>query len=143
MQPNRARLVRPRTATSLLSCALLLAIAACGGDDEAATGSSKPAVPISAADRQEADTKFKVLCATCHGESGKGDGPGAVALNPKPRNYTDANWQKTVTDEELRKIIVQGGQAVGKSPLMPPNPDLQTKPGVVEALVQKVRSFAK
>jgi hypothetical protein len=94
-------------------------------------------------ERQEADTRFSLLCATCHGERGKGDGPGAIALNPKPRDYTDATWQKSVTDEELRKIIVQGGQAVGKSPLMPPNPDLQDKPGVVEALVQKVRSFAR
>jgi len=27
-------------------------------------------------------------CTACHGESGKGDGPGAAALNPKPADWT-------------------------------------------------------
>jgi mono/diheme cytochrome c family protein len=27
-------------------------------------------------------------CTACHGETGKGDGPGAAALNPKPANWT-------------------------------------------------------
>lgn len=78
----------------------------------------------------------------CHGQSGKGDGPGAAALNPKPRDYTNAEWQKTVTDDEIAKIIVQGGAAVGKSPNMPANPDLASKPQVVQGLVKVVRSFA-
>ena len=35
-----------------------------------------------------------------------------------------------------------GGAAVGKSPLMPANPDLSSQPEVVQALVKRVRSFA-
>jgi mono/diheme cytochrome c family protein len=31
---------------------------------------------------------FMMTCAPCHGTSGRGDGPAAVALNPKPANYT-------------------------------------------------------
>jgi mono/diheme cytochrome c family protein len=27
-------------------------------------------------------------CTACHGDSGKGDGPGAAALNPKPADWT-------------------------------------------------------
>jgi mono/diheme cytochrome c family protein len=27
-------------------------------------------------------------CTACHGETGKGDGPGAAALNPKPADWT-------------------------------------------------------
>ena len=27
-------------------------------------------------------------CATCHGDGGKGDGPGGAALNPKPEDLT-------------------------------------------------------
>ena len=46
-----------------------------------------------------------------------------------------------VTDEQLRTIIVNGGFAVGKSPLMPPNSDLEGKADVVEGLVGLVRSF--
>jgi len=29
---------------------------------------------------------FKSNCTTCHGKKGKGNGPAAVALNPKPAN---------------------------------------------------------
>jgi hypothetical protein len=52
-----------------------------------------------------------------------------------------ADWQKSVTDEHLAKIILEGGAAVGLSPLMPPNPDLADKPQVVDALVAVIRSF--
>jgi hypothetical protein len=73
---------------------------------------------------------------------GKGNGPAAITLNPKPRNYTDPAWQKSVTDDHIREIIVKGGAALGKSPNMLANPDLGDKPAVVDALVRKVRSFA-
>jgi mono/diheme cytochrome c family protein len=31
---------------------------------------------------------FATTCVPCHGSTGRGDGPAAVALNPKPANYT-------------------------------------------------------
>jgi hypothetical protein len=40
-------------------------------------------------------------------------------------------------------VIIEGGAAVGKSPLMTPNADLKDKPDVVAALVKKVRSFGQ
>jgi cytochrome c553 len=85
---------------------------------------------------------FKARCSTCHGMDGKGNGPAAITLNPKPRNYTDPAWQKSVTDDHIREIIVKGGAALGKSPNMLANPDLGDKPAVLDALVKKVRSFA-
>jgi mono/diheme cytochrome c family protein len=46
-------------------------------------------------------------CVSCHGAQGKGDGPAAAALNPKP-----ANWQadkiKKETDGELFWKITNG-----------------------------------
>ena len=90
-----------------------------------------------------ADTVFSTRCATCHGSDGKGTGPASAALNPKPRDYSDAEWQKSVTDEQIKKTIVEGGQAVGKSPLMTPNPDLANQPVVLDGLVKIVRSFGK
>jgi cytochrome c oxidase cbb3-type subunit 3 len=84
---------------------------------------------------------FDTRCSVCHGSSGKGDGPGAINIVPKPRNYTDKTWQASVTDDQLKKAIAEGGQAVGKSNLMPANPDL--KPEVVDELVKIVRSFGK
>jgi mono/diheme cytochrome c family protein len=31
---------------------------------------------------------FTTTCAPCHGTTGRGDGPAAAALNPRPANYT-------------------------------------------------------
>lgn len=84
---------------------------------------------------------FNARCSACHGTSGHGDGPGAAALNPKPRNYTDKAWQTSVTDEQIKKTILYGGAAVGKSPIMPASPDLDAKPEVVDGLVKIVRGF--
>ena len=92
---------------------------------------------------EEGRKQFVGRCAACHGMEGKGDGPGAVALNPKPRNYTDKVWQKSVTDEQIGNTIMYGGAAVGKSPIMPAHPDLQSKPEAVAALVKVVRAFGE
>jgi mono/diheme cytochrome c family protein len=43
-----------------------------------------------AAGKQVAEAK---ACSACHGASGKGDGPGAAALNPKPADWTSATTQ--------------------------------------------------
>lgn len=96
---------------------------------------------IPAAVKQEADTIWQSRCATCHGAAGKGDGPAAVALTPKPRDFSLADWQASVTDEHLEKVIIEGGQAVGLSPLMTANPDLAAKPEVVKALCAHVREL--
>jgi mono/diheme cytochrome c family protein len=42
--------------------------------------------PSVAAGKKSAETN----CVTCHGASGKGDGPAAAALNPKPADWTSA-----------------------------------------------------
>jgi hypothetical protein len=91
----------------------------------------------------EAKAFFDQVCAMCHGPDGTGNGPAAVALNPKPRNYTDPNWQLSVTDDEIRKIIVEGGANLGKSPSMPANADLKNNPAVLNGLVKIIRGFAK
>gem|GEM_PF-665794 len=97
---------------------------------------------ISPAAMAKARKIYEERCASCHGEKGNGDGPGAFAVKPKPRDYTDIDWQKTITDEELAKAIVKGGASVGKSYMMPANYDLRSKPEVAAGLVHIVRSFA-
>ncbi len=59
---------------------------------------------------------FEQLCASCHGAVGKGDGPAAAALTPKPRDLTDKGYMGGLKDAYLEKLIKGGGQAVGKSP---------------------------
>jgi mono/diheme cytochrome c family protein len=121
-----------------------------GPSSSSATPAAPAATPQSTGDNAgesdpataQADTIFKSRCSTCHGMEGKGNGPAAVTLNPKPRNYTDPVWQKSVTDDHIRETIIKGGAAVGKSPMMAPNPDLADKPAVVDALVKRIRAFA-
>ena len=50
----------------------------------------------------------KERCVLCHGETGKGDGPGGKVLNPKPRDWTDHAYMSTRTDEQLYEVIYNG-----------------------------------
>jgi mono/diheme cytochrome c family protein len=76
--------------------------------------------PALAGDAEAGQAKFQQLCATCHGQTGKGDGPAAAALQPRPRNMSDAEWQAEVDDDFLTEVIRDGGSAVGLSPMMTP-----------------------
>lgn len=107
------------------------------------TATAKTASPASAPKKETAEDYYAKKCVVCHGKSGKGDGAGAAALDPKPRDLTDAEWQKGVKDEYLRKIILKGGAAVGKSTGMPGNPDLEGNDELLNGLVKVVRDFGK
>ena len=47
-------------------------------------------------------------CVICHGQSGKGDGPGGATLNPKPRDWTDHAYMSSRTDDQLYDVIYNG-----------------------------------
>jgi mono/diheme cytochrome c family protein len=100
-----------------------------------------PAPPPPPDPAREAADIFDRKCSVCHGTTGHADGPGAAALNPKPQVFVDAAWQDKVKDDEIAKAILGGGVAVGRTPGMPPNPDLQSKPDVVAELVKIVRKY--
>ena len=106
-----------------------------------ALGSLAQAADIPAAAVAEGEQVWTTRCSICHGAGGKGDGPAAGPLNPKPRDMTDAKWQTSVDDKHIQTIVVKGGPAVNLSPMMAANPDLESKPDVVKALVAKVRSL--
>ncbi|HEY5948257.1 MAG TPA: cytochrome c [Kofleriaceae bacterium] len=103
---------------------------------ESAAEATAPAAP----DVAKGKEIFAQRCVPCHGTTGHGDGPASAALNPKPRQFADPDWQKQVTDDYIEKIIKLGGAAVGKSPAMPSNPDLND-PSVVAGLRTVVRGF--
>ena len=131
------------------ACLLVtIVVFACSSKDKTPTAEeqSEPSKEASATITPEATTEaeqiFSTRCTPCHGAQGKGDGPASAGLEPKPRNFTDPSWQSGVTDEHIEKIIVYGGAAVGKSPAMPPNPDLQAKPAVVAALRAHIRGLS-
>jgi mono/diheme cytochrome c family protein len=93
----------------------------------------------------EAAKTYYSRCSTCHGLAGRGDGPAlrAFKLKHKPRDYTDLAWQRSVKDEEIRKTILGGGTAAGKSPDMPAFSDFKGKDAELDALVAYIRAFAK
>lgn len=48
-------------------------------------------------------------CATCHGDAGKGDGPGAKGLNPAPRNFAlGSGWKNGPRLEEIYRTLDEG-----------------------------------
>lgn len=52
---------------------------------------------------------YEMNCASCHGESGKGDGPGGAGLDPKPRDFTNRYSYKQGSDyKSLIKTINMG-----------------------------------
>jgi len=62
---------------------------------------------------------YDTLCVGCHGETGKGDGPAATALNPKPKDLSNKTLMSALTDAFLYEITAKGGAGVDRSPLMP------------------------
>ena len=61
---------------------------------------------------------YKEYCSQCHGAEGKGDGPAASGLSPKPAVHTSIPFEK-IPMEYLYNVIYYGGRSVGKSPNMP------------------------
>ena len=134
-----------------LSVGLLIALAVTVGcsKEQKKEGTAEPTTETTAAaapagdPAAEAKDYFKKTCVVCHGDHGKGDGVGAASLDPKPRAFGDPEWQKSVTDDQIKKTIIAGGVAVGKSAVMPGNPQLKSKPAVVDELVKIIRGFDK
>jgi mono/diheme cytochrome c family protein len=81
-------------------------------------------------------------CAGCHGPAGKGDGPAAAAINPKPVDFTNKAHMTELKDQYLFDLIKKGGPAVGKSPLMNPFGS-KLKDGEIQDVIAYVRSLAK
>lgn len=133
------------TIRRLSVCLFLSTFAACGGGASTTPAQAKPPAPAStpaaATGDKEAQELFQSLCSTCHGTTGHGDGPGAAAINPKPRSFSDEAWQASVTDEQIHKTIVFGGAAVGKSPFMPAQPQLKGNTSVLNGLTKIIRGY--
>ena len=52
---------------------------------------------------------FTTVCASCHGEDGKGDGPASTALNPKPRNFiSKEGWKNGPKLSQIYQTLEEG-----------------------------------
>jgi len=130
---------------ALAALALAVLLAGCGGDTK--SDAQKPVTPAAPAaapaqppmtpapapappapapsgslrgDASAGAALYRQYCTTCHGPGGKGDGPVAATLNPKPANHSDHVYMATLSDERLYQVISKGGASVGKSPMMAP-----------------------
>ena len=125
----------------LLPAVAVLAVAtACSSQASASKPSPAKAASVSPAVLEQGKTLYQKNCAGCHGETGKGDGPGAGVFKPPPRDHTDRAYMSTLTDKQMADVIKMGGAMKGK-PLMPSHP--QFKDHELAALVTYVRSLSE
>lgn len=130
-----ALVVAAATLTGAIACGSGGASPASSGGNAAPAAATKTASSAAERGRQ----LYKANCVACHGESGKGDGPGAGVLKPPPRDHTDRAYMSTLSDQEIGDIIRMGGAVKGK-PLMPSHPQIAGDD--LAALVGHVRSLS-
>ncbi len=125
----------PRLAALISGLLLLALVLGCDSAPSAATPAS-PSGP-GGSPRPQAkgpdvlvEATWAEQCAACHGPIGHGDGPTGPMVHAT--DLTRADWQATMTDEQLARSIVTGK---GK---MPSFVDLPEK--VVRGLVARIRA---
>jgi mono/diheme cytochrome c family protein len=89
-----------------LSAAVLVAIASGGAGS--AVPSRGPHAAAATAQQRDGQRLYQQLCATCHGQEGRGDGPAAVAFSPRPPDLTSPVFQSSRTDEQLAEVLRRG-----------------------------------
>jgi len=117
------RPTRHRLATLLLLAPLTLlslAVAVPALTEEAPADAAAPppepdgfALP---ADPAPGRALFVQHCAICHGDAGEGDGQLSPHLRPPPGNLPESVGERS--DWELYLVVRDGGQAIGRSPVM-------------------------
>ncbi|HEX6079814.1 MAG TPA: cytochrome c [Methylomirabilota bacterium] len=94
----------------------------------------KSPIAASAKVAEQGEKVAKVNCVSCHGSKGKGDGAAAVALNPKPADWTSKRVQDE-SDGELFWKISTGRGAMPSWRHLPENDRW--------ALIQYIRTLKK
>ena len=83
---------------------------------------------------------FAVNCGRCHGVNGDGKGPDSALLGVPIPDLTSPLFHHSRSADDIKKVIVEGGAAVGKSPLMPPWGGF-LKPREIDHLVTYIQSL--
>jgi cytochrome c oxidase cbb3-type subunit 3 len=89
---------------------------------------------------ENAEDNYKTYCTQCHGIQGNGKGLNIRDMSVQPRDHTDAKAMSGRSDEDLAKVIKEGGVAINKSVLMPPWGD-EFSDEEVNNLVQYLRKL--
>ncbi|MDH5756835.1 MAG: cytochrome c, partial [Nitrospinota bacterium] len=93
---------------------------------------------------RQAKKNYMLHCATCHGAKGDGQGELAEMLGEgiKPRDHTDAKVMSQRSDEDLRKVISDGGESMGFNSAMPPFSTTLSNEEIVD-IVKYLRTLCK
>ena len=90
--------------------------------------------------------KYMGVCFVCHGATGDGKGPAAVAVNPKPIDLTDGAYMSLMSDEYLFNMIkfgllqvLKGEVDVGFTPVAMPPYEGNLSDAEIAALVEYVK----
>lgn len=85
---------------------------------------------------------YEQHCIQCHGEKGDGEGPAAVHLSPRPRDFTSGKFKLRTTpsgalptDDDLKRVVRMGMPYTS----MPPWPHLND--AEVDGVVQYLKTF--
>ncbi len=75
---------------------------------------------VAGADPDQGAHWYSFYCVHCHGWTGKGDGPTAPELDPRPRNQTNGKYMNNISNLDLFAVVKGGGKARNLSEAMPP-----------------------
>ena len=60
------------------------------------------------------ESLFKQNCTSCHGDTGRGDGPASGTLNPRPRNFTQpVGWTHGYRTTDIFTTVATGVKGTG------------------------------
>ena len=69
---------------------------------------NQPVSPSTEEQLAQGKNIFTKYCVTCHGSGGKGDGPGATTLQPKPADFTDPEHSSFYSNQGRIYLIKKG-----------------------------------
>ena len=107
-----------------------------------ATGHRPQVSPTSEISSTTGAQLYAKWCASCHGATGKGDGPNAASLPVKPAVHSSRDAMSARPDDSLFDTIASGGAVMNRSPRMPPFGGTLSA-AEIRALVRQIRTLCR